>query len=334
MKIKQLLFLAFCGLTINGQAQAYNFSMSTGTYTDLTGSTSLNNGITWDDPEFTIPVGFNFDCFGATITQLNTFDLGGALSTNTFYSGVKPFFTAYGADLIDRASTTTNYDGQPGSLSPISYKLEGVAGNRILKIEWKNAGFYEDVEDDDVSIDYVNFQFWLYEGTNEIEIHFGPNSITQPSLVFYGEPGTSIELFPNYDFDGDSTVIPSTVLAGSPTAPNALALVNAYDTTLTGVIPNGTIYKFVNPAAGVSEISNALDVISLFPNPSNNFFSLSYDVNKVDVNSVLIQNANGKLIKEVNGTYNKIDVAELATGVYFVKVNTKTGVVTKRLIKK
>ena len=41
-------------------------------------------------------------------------------------------------------------------------------GRRVLKIEWKNAGIYEEYYDDKVSNDYINFQLWLYEGTNDI----------------------------------------------------------------------------------------------------------------------------------------------------------------------
>ena len=63
IKLKSIMIAAFFVLTMNLQAQTYNFSVSTGTYTDLSGSTSLNNGSTWDEPEILLPIGFDFQLF-------------------------------------------------------------------------------------------------------------------------------------------------------------------------------------------------------------------------------------------------------------------------------
>ena len=79
-------------------------------------------------------------------------------------------YVQYGVNLVDRASDTVKWDGMTDSLSPVSYQLGGVPGSRILKVEWKNAGFHMDIAADNKSVDFVNLQIWLYEESNDIEL--------------------------------------------------------------------------------------------------------------------------------------------------------------------
>jgi hypothetical protein len=169
---------------------SYTFSRTTGNYQDLTGATSLNNNQTWDDPGYIVPMDFPFTMFGKTIDSLSYFSLGGSLmgfcGSDTVYT---PIISPFEADLIDRGGWTGN------SQSPLSYKVDGGVGNRILKIEWNNAGSY----DDSTLNDYVNFQLWMYEGSDDIEIHFGASSIAVDTIFFYGESGPLVGVL-RYDF--------------------------------------------------------------------------------------------------------------------------------------
>ncbi len=64
-----------------------------------------------------------------------------------------------------------------------------------------------------------------------------------------------------------------------------------------------------------------LDVIELYPNPSNTFITLSH---KNDVlNNIEIYDVKGNLIYKINskGLNENIDVSKLSKGVYFIKVN-------------
>jgi hypothetical protein len=105
--------------------------------------------------------------------------LGGLVS-----SVIDPNFEAdyailpFEADLIDRGELTGI------SQSPISYKMEGNAGSRILKIEWKNAGFVGEIGELGTLNDYVNFQVWLFEGSNDVEMHYGPNMVLNPAISY------------------------------------------------------------------------------------------------------------------------------------------------------
>jgi len=337
MTIKNLLILMLVGLTSSMQSQSYNFSVSSGTYSDIEGSVSLNNGITWDDPQYLIPIGFNFLYFDSTIDKIyiSEWGYGGELTTEESDTGIQALLIPYGADIIDRGYDFANeYEYTPNSLSNISYLLEGEKGSQVLKIEWKNVGFFDELDEDNVSNDFTNFQLWLYEETNDIEIHFGPNSITQPYLSFEGYTGSYVGLFPLYDFDEDTVLEDGIVLSGNPSAPNVILTNSIYEHYLNGVIPNGTIYKFTNNIVGISEYLNNSIQLSIHPNPTVEYFKISFDSYTRIVNKISILNLNGQNIRNVNRSNNTIDISYLNSGVYFVEIETAVGIVTKRLLKK
>lgn len=59
--IKKLLLPIFLLLVIFVNAQSlYNFETENVPYQNLLGGTSLNNVEEWDDPAYTIPLGFDF----------------------------------------------------------------------------------------------------------------------------------------------------------------------------------------------------------------------------------------------------------------------------------
>jgi hypothetical protein len=328
------LLIAFCfGVSLSLTAQDYNFTATTGTYENLSGSTSLNNGITWDDPQFKIPIGFDFTYFDETFNQIfiEDFGLGGLLTPDSSESGVFPLLIAYGADIIDRA-----YDfiePGPGSQSNISYLTEGTPGNRILKVEWNNVGFYSELEDDDVSTDFTNFQMWLYEGSNDIELRFGPNSITQPQLSFDDLPGSYIALLPAYEYDTDELLEDGIGLSGDPANPTLEVVSSLFSLpTLNGVIPEGTIYKFSPGMSNTSSPAALQPQLSVFPNPSKGFFQILSENQNEIMEQVTIVNSIGKVVKEVNNPGNSVSVSELPAGSYFVKIKSNLRLTTQKLV--
>lgn len=334
MKSKILLFLF--GITYSLlSAQTTNFTVSNGTYTDLVASTSLNNGLTWDDPQFTIPIGFNFQYFNRSFSTIYiSWDgYGGLLSPDSVLTGTTSLLFAYGADIMDRGNLSGS--NQPGSLSPISYKLSGLTGSRILKIEWKNVGFYSEIRDDSVSTDFTNFQLWLYEGSNAIELHFGPNSITQPSLCYDGNTGTNIALYPEYDLSNDSLLYGGFEVVGSPTFPG-LVTVNtntAGNNFINGPIPNGMIYRFENNSVANDEVLENQFSMELLPNPAQSYFEIQLDNPSVKVDQVMVTDLTGKTVMQLDGFDSKVDVSTLGAGTYFVTVSSKYASVTKKLVK-
>lgn len=72
------------------------------------------------------------------------------------------------------------------------------------------------------------------------------------------------------------------------------------------------------------------NTVELYPNPTKNNFSVNTDD---AIMAVTIYNIAGQEIKKVNNPNYNIDVSDLATGVYLIKVKTSKGTITKRLLK-
>lgn len=96
---------------------------------------------------------------------------------------------------------------------------------------------------------------------------------------------------------------------------------------------NGTILKTTNGGelVGTNDYDNEPDII-ISPNPT-------YDVVNIDINDALkitsfqLINNQGQLIKTYPFT-NSIDLSDLAQGIYYLKLITKEGKYTKKIVKK
>ncbi len=289
----------------------YTFTKTTGTYSNLTGTISINEGELWDDFEGVISIGFDFDLFDTTIDSLFFgIGVGGLVSTaidENFETDL--LIVPFEADLIDRGDLSGT------SISPISYKLDGQVGNRILKLEWKNAGFYSEGDELGTLNDFVNFQLWLYEGSNNIEMRYGPNKITNPSINYASESGPIVGLT---DYGFSNTFL----LSGNPSNP----IVTDSLVFLTGTPPNGTIYKFSKMVSSTNN-DNQKVAAKISPNP----FHVSGVINLKNrnlKNGVLkITDINGRLVKTMTNLQSDeitIQRDNLVNGVYFYTLTDKT----------
>ncbi len=59
---------------------------------------------------------------------------------------------------------------------------------------------------------------------------------------------------------------------------------------------------------------------TVFPNPSQDFIQLNLDETQLNQARVTISDYQGKIIKNVEGEMNRIDISNLSKGVYFVQV--------------
>ena len=208
----------------------------------------------------------------------------------------------------------------------------------MLKVEWNNVGFYDDLSENGVSSDFKNFQLWLYEGTNAIEIRFGNNSVNNPSLVYDQESGAMsalLKVVNNDDSSGEALM-----LVGDQVSPDLTEIsLDEFQTNnallfLNRTIPNGTMYQFSKLPTGVSENQNIFTNVSVYPNPTSDDINISLNNVQEILNTVLKLNLNGQVIKEFNKNTRSCNISDLSPGVYFVEINTQTNTVTKRLIKK
>jgi hypothetical protein len=75
--------------------------------------------------------------------------------------------------------------------------------------------------------------------------------------------------------------------------------------------------------------------VTLYPNPAKEFVDVRVD-GDINVIGMEVYDVYGKLINTVNVIDNMthINVSGLANGMYFVRVTTEQGMVTKRFVKK
>jgi len=94
------------------------------------------------------------------------------------------------------------------------------------------------------------------------------------------------------------------------------------------------LISFPGSALSIYDVQNSGDELRLFPNPANDFITLKTPVDVADSN-VKIFNILGKTMKSLKMTHSnyKIDISDLPVGLYFLRLETKNGVTTKKFVK-
>jgi hypothetical protein len=308
-KIILALLLLSVGLSY-GQ-NFYNFTVSQSAYTDLTTPTSLNNGAVWDFDEFgPISIPFSFSIYGQTVNQFLFYDDDFLFltpdadldeETGVFYNSVS------GAFIQDRTVSET-------STSAISYKTEGSAGDRILKLEVKNAGL-ENAENFGFDEDhfYVSFQIWFYERGNIIEYRYGSHNITDLEVLDDEVPVGLFNETYAYVLTGNSA---------QPTYQEFNININPpeedFYPTLNAFPVSGTVYRFAPASiAGVNTFSTKAFV--LYPNPVQD--NLQITKIESDANYEVFSVLGAKVLSgTISAGGSTINVENLDKGVYIIKI--------------
>jgi hypothetical protein len=307
MKILVTLITLFTVVSANAQL-LFTLTTTTGTYTEING-VSINQGLSWTNVNtYPLPLGFNFDLFSGEYSEASMWP-----SYGTIFLGVHPNFEG----LISPFFVDIKDKGDSISQSPLSYELTGTAGNHVLKVQWKNAGFAADTLEED----FVNFQVWIHESTNQISIHIGPNSV-KPGSYDFGGPVIGL---------GDVFADRSFALSGDPANP-VLIEVNDGDTVaLMGTPANGTIYTFTPVNTGIRK--SLRNTLNFYPNPANEFIVIQ-DVVKRSLVSIFNSTGQLQLQTTITPEVNYININSLNEGLFIIKVEDGTGIKTKTLLKK
>ncbi|MGN6568193.1 MAG: T9SS type A sorting domain-containing protein [Flavipsychrobacter sp.] len=335
---KRYALIAGIGLLLSTSAMAqmptYNFSYYTDTYTPLTGGTSVNGSTIWDGGvnSYAVPVGFTFQVDTATTSTcflrygyLTEIDSSSAMQTHGF--------SMIDADLVDRGKLAGT-----SSLSPIRYEVSGTPGSRIFKLEMTNAGFQ--VEDDKFGTlnDYINIQEWWYEGSNIVELRYGPSQVTYS--IYFDWGGKPLIFYTPYkSLSGASGGGTYYVVSGDPAAPTIDSVVfgpmgnPTYMGTLLNSYPaNGQVYRFTPKNLGVTNV--ALQNVHVYPTAAQTEVMVDYNSNEKA--SYTVVSINGSATN-INGTLSHgtthIDVSALPAGVYLVELQSSNGRATRKFVK-
>jgi hypothetical protein len=324
MKQSLLTLLIFASvLGANSQSFLYDFSVDNEPWQPLVNATELLPGEIWDDPELEIPIGFQFPYFGETYDTLFQIDLGSGFFLDRSHidqpEGVPvPALFPYTSDIIDRGDFT----GIPES--PISYLVEGNAGNRIFKLEYLNAGFF----DDEVGNDFVNFQMWLYEATGVIEVRFGPSQVFDFSLAHFDYGGPSCFLIEGFEiFPGGFSGVIENWASITGTAANPVVevisgvdptVINPEDISVMSEDPvDGTVFVF-SPTVTSTSSPDFPGALSVYPSVAPSEVALELP----EPGLLKIVTLNGTVVHEqqVGRGMLSLQVNHLPAGHYFVNL--------------
>lgn len=321
---KLYITFAIVLLTFGANAQDnpyFELFVSSSTYAPLVNSTSLNQGMVWDDPDWSLPIGFEFDYLGYNFDSLVFYGYDGygaeLLFKNITEGSPDCQISAYMMDLID-----SEYDNNGKAASDVRYTLEGTAGEQIFKLEWSNVAFYnDDIQETNYSM-RMNFQIWLFEQDNAIEFHYGPSQNLDNNVIqdYAGIPVTFIRNYvevPDYAWEG------AYILTGDPTAPTWIyaATPGEFDNAsyLTDTPVDGTVYRFIPTLVGVAEL-NVSQEINIYPNPASDKINIPWTSEEKEV--VQIFDALGRIVytAQLNSGINSIDVSAWESGVYTLHI--------------
>jgi subtilisin-like proprotein convertase family protein len=268
-----VVFTAFYSFSAKAQVQlsAYTFSQSSGTYTEITGTTV--SAETWDDESTSfLSIGFTFNYRGINYTEFSINNNGfiglGGTAVSSSYTPISGgtsnnVISAFGRDL----------QGQTGS--SIQYLLSGSAPNRVLTVQWKGFRRWG------ASGNNYNFQIKLFETSNVIQVVYGTctaNSTSTTSSVTgqVGIRGSSSSDYANRSVTSTGTWATNT--AG--TANTSTALINNTIFPASGLTFNWT------PPSICSTVPNAPTALIL--TPSMGSVSLSFTASSPAVSGYLV----------------------------------------------
>jgi hypothetical protein len=251
LSMKKLLFLIslifiFAGVLQADISEYYEFSQTTETYADITGTavTAAQGDDVYSAP---IDIGFNFVYGTNTYTQVvicsNGFVRLGSTTSQTLSNDLEsttycPVIAALWDDLHTGRVQGDTYP----QTSSVQYLLQGTAPNRTFTVQYQYAYWYYNAS----PASWVNFQVVIKENGG-ISIKYGPNAGTNPGTSASASIG--INMLP-----GGATNFWS-VTPGSPaTASNTVE-----NTTINAYIPSGTVYNF-NPPVGVPNDLSAMAI--------------------------------------------------------------------------
>ena len=316
--MKNLIFILFIisSHSLKGQDLPYDFYVSNQNFEELSDGIPLNNGEIWNESSnFPISFNFNFKVNDQDYSNINV----SASGIDFVGQGLKKlfvFFTPFGGPL-------TKDKGETESLSPISYKEDVIGENKVLIIEWKNAGFRDFPSNTISEDDFVTYQVWLIENLNLIKIVYGPSHST---LETYGGSGESQGPFTKLLID-DFTVTPIG-LADNPSYEFEDCSIPCYG-HITGTPAEGLVYNFSLDIVD-SNIDIEKNIFSVYPNPTKDDYIILETDTGFDLSDYTIHllNSSGNQIPfrySRIGENISLDLNNVIKGIYFIIIKSPKG---------
>lgn len=211
----------------------------------------------------------------------------------------------------------------------ISYKTIGPAGNRILKVQYKDLGF---LNNNDPAY-YTNFQVWFYEGEDKLEFHYGPrNILSSNAYIDDGDggycPGAFIILADIYNEDQPTTE--SGHVLNSPSDPQYEQFFQTTTCAYQGMPDENDVYRFYKTSLGLADRAPFTANLSKV-----NDHTLLVEADNNFVRSVTVYSMDGKIIQSIgqlNQAQVTVDLQSTASGVLIVEIVNQYGISVRKKI--
>ncbi|MDX2133558.1 MAG: MopE-related protein [Saprospiraceae bacterium] len=215
----------------------YTFEELTSSYNELTGAT-VSTIAGDDDRQTNIPLPFSFHYGGMSYTEIGLSSngvlcLGSNVNFDPFGENNIPSIHVFNGNLI-----APLWDDLYAPAGSVSYKTVGAAPNRIFIAEWKGVLWSGN---GNPSAPPVNFQVWLYETTNVVEMRYGNMQNGLNPLVSIGLTGSD----PTNDWISMSP--------GNPAVANSVYpnnIISSADYLFAGLV-----YRFTPPGNTINRYS-------------------------------------------------------------------------------
>lgn len=333
--MKKYLLVLLCCCSLYAQAQHYDFTYFNEPYTKLTslGTVHLVVGggaSPWSGFGYDAKMGFNFNFFyGEDDTLLfDNYMLG--YNNDTAFINLDILKAGANNSFTDR-----NYNTNNRSVSDVWYMTTGEPGQRIFRVEYHNVKFKTGIADDS-----LNFQLWLYEGSNIIEYRFGPGKIVTPDSILYGNyTPRKLRCYiyaAKFKIDtatGDNQGTQLYYITGDP-AHSQLMYKELSNKSyyIDSLPPNGMVYRFKPRPVGIQE-RKADPSLHLFPNPAGDWFSIE-GIKTGTPTKITICSMQGEVVLEQEiMSAAQINIGKLKSGMYIVKIQGVGFFTTKKLVK-
>lgn len=307
-----IAFALFLPAMVLAQANLYTANSFTKAYTPLTDATDLDLASTGEKP-YVLPIGFEFSIADKTTTELRFLETG-TLHTHTPYSPETASIVLANLGLFPRIGT----DSQ---LSFIRYKTEGEVGERIFKLEFVNFGFLKEVQNTQQTNSYINYQMWIYETTNTVELLFGDayfpdgaEAVTdtgRPTFGLVNEWYQETETFTDiWAAIGD---------INTPTIFHATQITDEESVLLSSIPNSGNGVRIAHPTT--STTTPSVEPIVVYPSISHDNITVQGDFTN---SSYQIINSYGQVLQQGIIATPSININQLAKGMYLLQITGDT----------
>lgn len=325
--------LLFCSSELLAQDPPYILLTTTDNYTNLENPTEVTSvGDEWDDPSFTFPIGFDFTFMGETNNTLIMNDdfLGGAVSFPPSPDGIYNVLFAHFTDIIDREASDSTLQ------SSISYSLKGNAGEQIFKLEWKDVAFYNEWSTFGTAENIMNLQLWIYEGSNNFEIRFGPSNYTDTLDLIHDADGPTCGIMDSLDLNPEAI---KTIwhLSGDPLNPTLNNVNNIDDIYITDMLSDnpadGMVYQFINSLSATEDFAQS-NAMKVYPSLVSNQFFVEVNEDVLSEKTTFALNDQlGRPVfnKTITDVKTEFSLGHLPTGFYYATIFNKNGLGTEKI---